>query len=517
MRIKPLRWVLLLLLLSSFVVLWLSKSRHDIAPAMAKITTHDTLQLGTLTLQACTIGSEHQVTVQAYCTEFEVPEDHSQANQQGRRIKLHVAVVKSEAAQPDADLVTFLDGGPGGAATEDYPAVAVAFEPLRKQHHILLVDQRGTGSSNALNCPQLEKTIKQQGTDQLDEQQNDRARLPGLLRECLQEISGKADVQFYSTTDAIQDLEAVRVALGNVQLNLIGVSYGTRVAQQYATRYPQAVRSIVLDSPVPNTLALGQDHAQNLDAALKAQFALCHAQAECAQRFPDSYRQLIELRDRLSKQVATVQVPDPRSYASSQRQLTAARLAGLVRLYAYNSATSALLPLMLDEATRGNYAPLLGQEQLMSEDINDRLTGGMGLSVACTEDADLLQSRAEDQQLLLGNSLVEFLQTACTVWPHRARSEDFHAAFKTSLPVLILSGEFDPVTPPRYADTIKAELQNARVLSAPGQGHAVLGARCMPHLINEFVAKLQPNKLDASCLQKLKPMPAFLNYNGAAP
>jgi pimeloyl-ACP methyl ester carboxylesterase len=201
----------------------------------------------------------------------------------------------------------------------------------------------------------------------------------------------------------------------------------------------------------------------------------------------------------------------------SERKLTAARLAGLVRLYAYNSATSALLPLMLDEATHGNYAPLLGQEQLMTDDVNQRITGGMGLSVGCSEDADLLQIRSEDAQTVLGNSLVEFFQTACTGWPHRARPENFHQPFTSSLPVLILSGEFDPVTPPRYAVEIKAHLDNARVLSAPGQGHAVIGARCMPQLVSEFVENLQPNKLDASCLQKLKPTPAFLNYNGAAP
>jgi alpha-beta hydrolase superfamily lysophospholipase len=137
--------------------------------------------------------------------------------------------------------------------------------------------------------------------------------------------------------------------------------------------------------------------------------------------------------------------------------------------------------------------------------------------VGCTEDVDLLQIRDEDEHSLLGNSLVEFFQSACAVWRHRARTENFHQAFKSSIPTLILSGEFDPVTPPRYADEIKAELEHARVLSAPGQGHAVIGARCMPRLVSEFVEKLQPDKLDAHCLQQLKPIPAFLDYNGASP
>lgn len=514
MHFKPRQWVAVILVLGVIALVWSGKQgRHDTTTPAA--SADDVLQLGQLTLQPCDIGDEHQASLQAYCTEFAVPENHDDAS--SRRIKLKVAVVKSEAAQPDIDLVTFLDGGPGGAATEDYPAVASAFEPLRKQHHVLLVDQRGTGGSNALDCPQLGATAQKQNPDQLDELANDKTKLPELLRECLQEISSKADPQFYSTTDAVRDLEALRLALGSPRLNLVGVSYGTRVAQQYATRYPQAVRSMVLDSPVPNSLALGQDHARNLDTALKAQFDVCRARTECAQRFPDSYQQLITLRDKLRAQAVTVQVPDPRTFVVSERRLTASRLAGLVRLYAYSSATSALLPLMLDEATHGNYAPLLGQEQLMTDDVNERITGGMGLSVGCSEDADLLQVRSEDQQTLLGNTLVEFFQTACAIWPHRARPKNFHQPFKSSLPVLILSGEFDPVTPPRYAKEIQASLGNARVLLAPGQGHTVIGARCMPQLVGEFVETLQSDKLDTRCLELLKPAPAFLNYNGAAP
>lgn len=513
MRIRPHQWAVFILVVGMVAVLWVGKLKRIDAPAADKSLT-DSLQLGQLTLQSCDIGGERQGTLQAYCTEFDVAENHADAH--SRHIKLKVAIVKSEAAQPDSDLVTFIDGGPGGAATDDFPAVAAAFEPLRKQHHILLVDQRGTGGSNALDCPQLSAT-QQQDPDKLEQLTNDKTKLPGLLRDCLQEISSQADPQFYSTSDAVQDLEALRVALGGPQLNLVGVSYGTRVAQQYARRYPQAVRSIVLDSPVPNSLALGQDHARNLETALKAQFDICRAQTECAKRFPNPYEQLIALRDKLQAQPIAVQVPDPRSFVVSERKLTAARLAGLVRLYTYNSATSALLPLMLNEATRGNYAPLLGQEQLMSDDVNARITGGMGLSVGCAEDAGLLTNRSEDQRTLLGNNLIEFFQTACTVWPHQAPPADFHDAFKSSLPVLILSGEFDPVTPARYAEEIQAGLTNARVLLAPGQGHAVIGARCMPRLVSEFVETLRPKELDADCLKQLKPVPAFLNYNGAAP
>jgi pimeloyl-ACP methyl ester carboxylesterase len=268
---------------------------------------------------------------------------------------------------------------------------------------------------------------------------------------------------------------------------------------------------------VPNALGLGQEHARNLETALQAQFALCTTQPACAQRFGDSYKQLLKLRDRLRATPVTTRVADPNNYQNSERTLTATRLAGLVRLYAYNSATSALLPLMIDEASKGNYAPLLGQAQLISDDVNNNMADGVGMSIGCSEDVDLLTIDAADRDTLLGHSLIEYFRAACEVWPHRPRPADFHEPLATSIPTLILAGEFDPVTPPRYAQEIARSLSNARVLLAPGQGHAVLSVRCMPKLLEEFVTTLQPGALDATCLEQLKPMPAFLDYNGAAP
>ncbi|MGC3981699.1 MAG: alpha/beta hydrolase [Steroidobacteraceae bacterium] len=513
MQIKPRQLTALALVLVAAALQFIKPAR-EARPPKPIVVAADQLQLGTLTLQPCSIGNPKQATLQAYCTEFSVPENHEDAT--SRSIKLKVAVVKSDAAQPDADLVTFLDGGPGGAATDDFPAIAAAFDPLLKQHHVLLVDQRGTGGSNALECPQITEREKGRAPAELD-YANNPAQLQSLLRECLDEIGERADARYYSSSDAVQDLEALRIALGSPQLNLVGVSYGTRMAQQYATHYPTAVRSVVLDSAVPNTLALGQDHARNLETALQKQFATCTANPECAQRFTNPYAQLQALRTKLQAEPVQVQVADPYTFVAANRSLNAARLAGLVRLYAYNSATSALLPLMIDDATKGNYAPLLGQEQLISDDVSERMSGGMSLSVGCSEDADLLSSNAADAQTLLGNSIVEFFKTACEVWPHRTRPADFHDAFNSAVPVLILAGELDPVTPPRYADEIAKGLPNARVLLALGQGHAVLGTRCMPELIGQFIEKLQPKALDAKCLEQLKPTATFLNYNGAAP
>jgi len=525
---KPrLRLLIVALLFAGFA---LSKVLHHSSVTLQSMEPvalpKDEMVLGSLHLLPCEIGKRlGRNTLTAYCTDFDVAEDRT--HPEGRHIRLKVAVVKSDAANPDGDMAVFLDGGPGGSAVNDYPAVNDAFSGLRKQHHILLVDQRGTGSSNPLDCPATQafgKTL----LDKLGSDEVELARLQELMHKCVDELKDKADTRFYSTTDAIADLEDIRIALDQdtrkegqrhvpVTFDLVGVSYGTRVAQQYAARYPQSVRSIVLDSAVPNTLVLGSEHARALEDALKAQLAACDNTPGCKHKFGDAYQNLHTLHQRLNGKPVKVEMRDPSTFELSQRTLSASSFAGLVRLYAYNPITSALLPLMTDDALHGNYAPLLGQVQLITEGISDTMNTGMGLSVICAEDADLLHANPADADSLLGNSMVDFYQRACPIWPHGARPAHFHDAFKSSIPTLILSGEFDPVTPTRYAQAIAKELSNARVLVLKGQGHAVMMTRCTPELISKFVSTLQLAKLDATCLDSLGAIPMFIDYNGAGP
>jgi fermentation-respiration switch protein FrsA (DUF1100 family) len=135
----------------------------------------------------------------------------------------------------------------------------------------------------------------------------------------------------------------------------------------------------------------------------------------------------------------------------------------------------------------------------------------------CSEDAPFLKPRPEDAATLLGTQTIERIQVACSVWPHGSVPGDFHKPFKSSIPTLILSGERDPVTPPRFAAEVLKGLSNGRVLTLKGMGHGELTIGCMPRLVYEFVDKLDPKQLDATCLKRIGPLPAFVNFNGAAP
>lgn len=475
----------------------------------------DDVKLGNLTFERCELTQPRSAaTTSAWCAPFSQPEDRTQPD--GRRIDFRLALIRSDAAKVADDPLVLLAGGPGQAATESWPQVAGALALARRTRHVILLDQRGTGGSNALRC---DDTADQAG----DVREAALAHAPdadrgrALTQRCLQTIAGRADPKLYTTTAAVEDLEALRQAIGAPKLNLVGISYGTRVAQQYARRYPDGVRSLVLDGVVPNDIALGVDFARSLDDALRARFALCDASPECHARFGDVYADLYALRARLQQKAQPVSLRDPLTYVPLTHDLDADTFAGLVRLYAYAPETAALLPLAIHEAASGNAAPLMGQASLITADLGATLTSGMGLSVFCAEDADLLKPRPEDDALILGGDFVRTLQAQCEIWPRGSRPEDFHAALRSDVPSLLLSGEYDPVTPPRYGEQTARGLSRSRHLVAPGQGHNVIGRGCMPRLVARFVDKLETSDLDAGCIADMGPTPFFLDYNGASP
>ena len=471
----------------------------------------ETWTRASLTLTQCELTQPNSgLSTAAWCAMFPVPENR--ADPHSRTIKLKLAVLRSKAQVPDKDMLVFLAGGPGQAATDSASAIATMLQPLRAHHDVLLLDQRGTGGSNALTCKESDDASTAAEGDNLDAD-----KMRAAAQDCLKQISDHADPRYYTTTVAAQDLEDVRKALGGPQFDLIGVSYGTRMAQQYLMHYPGAVRSVVLDSVVPNELVLGEEFARNLDDALKAQFARCAAEPACKKQFGDPGQTLYQLRDALRANPHKVSFRDPQSYQSVKRVLDENALASVVRMFAYSPVTAALLPLSIDAAAHGDVGPLLGQAKILSQDLSDLMGSGMQYSVICSEDADLLTPRPQDVDTILGTHMIDALQAVCSVWPKGTRAANFHQPLKTDKPVLLLAGQYDPVTPSRYADEVAKNLSNARVLVANGQGHSVMSAGCMPQVVQHFVEDLKPKDLDVTCLKRLQPTPIFIDFNGGTP
>jgi pimeloyl-ACP methyl ester carboxylesterase len=283
-------------------------------------------------------------------------------------------------------------------------------------------------------------------------------------------------------------------------------------------RDPTGVRSIVLDSVVPNRLILGESVAVNLQNALKADLGRCDAEPDCIKAFGNPYTDLTELRARIAKHPLLVTYRDPTTNVLHTRTLNEKTLAGVVRLFAYSPLTAALLPLTLHQALQGNDAPLMGQAQLISSEVGaSSINPYMGLSVVCSEDVPWLKPNPAAKGTLLGRRFIRGLQRECAGWPRGRMPANFHQPLRTDIPTLILEGQDDPITPPRYGREVLAHLSDARLLIARGQGHAVIGTGCIPQLVGKFIAHLEPKSLDAQCLDVLRPAPPFVNYNGPSP
>ncbi|MBU1187993.1 MAG: alpha/beta hydrolase [Gammaproteobacteria bacterium] len=452
------------------------------------------------------------LTAKAQCGSLLVAENPAQTLGSGgddvRSLSLRVArVPASDQKQRLADPIFFFAGGPGQAATEAWPIVAGALREANKRRDVILVDQRGTGGSNKLQCDLGEAEFV---TD------IDLAQIRQQTRECLAELD--ADPRYYTTSVAAGDIEAVRQALGLAQINLIGVSYGTRAAQVYLRNYPEQVRSVVLDSVAPPQVLLGTEHAPMLDLALERIFARCREQSDCFDRFGNPAERLQRLRAELASASPSLTLRMPTSGKRETIAVTSDVLAVAVRLLSYASETQALLPIVLEQADLGDWQPLTAQALMQVGNLTDMLARGMEMSVICSEDVPFYPATLDHSDTLLGNTLLEVMRAQCEVWPRGEVPADFHQPLNNDeVPVLLLSGEVDPVTPPRYAEQAAKQFARSAHWVIPGQGHSVLRHGCVPDKLAEFLDQPEPDSIDASCVDDIKASPFFLSLLGPSP
>ncbi|WP_101926911.1 MULTISPECIES: alpha/beta hydrolase [Luteimonas] len=485
----------------------------DSGPAPGAEPAAATRLFGDLPFHGCTLdGGIASARVEAQCATFEVPEDPDAP--EGRRIGLNIAWLPAGGDGGTGDPVFFLAGGPGQAATELAAHINGALREVRRQRDIVLIDQRGTGRSNPLDC--VDAAGDPLPLDALTVPTA--AELDAYVGRCVDGLAGRADPRFYTTGHAIRDLDAVREALGAETVNLIGGSYGTRVAQQYAAEYPARTRSLVLDGVAPNDLVVGGEFAHTFEDALRLQSAQCQADATCRARYPvDLQRQLRGLMTTLAAAPAEAAFRDPTSGAQRAGTVTPDTVTGLAFLFSYAPQTASLLPLMLDEASQGRYGPLLSLSHLMNDNVAGQMTRGMQWSVICAEDAGRYREDARTADTILGPEVAQMFFGACRTWPTGTPRADHTAPLQSDVPALLLSGELDPVTPPAYAERVLATLPNGRHLVLQGQGHGTLALGCMPKLLAQFIESTDATALDAACLDTMRPVPPFTSFNGWEP
>ena len=447
----------------------------------------------------------------AECASIKVPENPDAPN--GRQIELFVARVPAISLNKMPDPLFLIAGGPGTSAVDMYTSSSGPFDRVRRDRDIILLDQRGTGRSHRLDCSYGDQNLFERVDDTDVAAEN---------VECRDELSRTSDLRMYTTSIAVRDLDAVRRALGYTRINLYSNSYGTRVAQHYARRFPESTRTLILDGVVNPEVVLGPAIAIDAERSLERILARCAADASCSKAFKDPAADYRALRAQLVAKPAKTMVSDAATGRPINFDFTVKHLSAVLRFASYNDDNASLLPLSLHLAMHeNNFTPLASQFRVFAHSLEAAFAYGMHNSVACSEDAPLIDSSKLDLVALnathMGAEQVQELIEACKDWPKGVVDSDLHAPLKSAAAALLLSGADDPVTPPEYARLAQRAFADSKHVIVAGRGHGQLEAPCVDRIIADFVRAGTAKGLDARCTDKLKPMPFFITLAGPAP
>ena len=452
------------------------------------------------------------VPVPARCGLLTVFEDRAAGA--GRTIDLEIVMIPAVSADPEPDPLFFLAGGPGQSATELAGPVLPLFAGVRRARDLVFVDQRGTGGSGRMTCAFFESDA-----DLVDESMQFEALPLDLLRECLDEVELAADPRQYTTPVAMDDLDEVRAALGYETINLYGGSYGTRAGLIYMRRHPERVRTAVLDGLAPVSMRLPSTVNADAHRALDRLFADCAADRGCREAFPDLPETFAAVLEELEANPRRLDTTHPRTGEPFELAVSAPGFAGGLRGILYTPTLASLVPWTIARAAEDDFAPFLAQVVPVI-DTGEVLSLGMFFSVICAEDVSRF-APGEAERLAaagtLGRGLIEVMTDACTVWPAARLPAGYFEPVRSDTPALLLSGDLDPITPPRWGEAVIEGLSNARHVIAPGAGHGVLPRGCARDVIADFIEAGSHAGLDVHCIEQIRRPPFLLSAAGTEP
>lgn len=424
------------------------------------------------------------------CGAVHVPENWSHPGT--RSIDLHVVIVPALKPDPTAVPLFDLAGGPGLPDSVGAELYVTVLGMHRLHRDVVLMDQRGTGGSHALHCPAIERENPLAPPDPLT-----------LARECRRTLEADADLTQYTTVAAARDIEAVRQAMNVRQFDLSGLSYGTMLAQVYMKMYPRSVRSAVLFGAVPLGEKIPLHHARNADTALRAVFADCRADPDCAAAFPDLDKDWHNLLKRLSA--------GPIAVSGARGALAVDRGPFLETLRTMMNTPDGQrsLPYLIHLAAAGDLRPFTQAVEAGGPELEAE---GLYLSVICPEDTRRIgaaEVRRASKDTFLGEYRVRRQMRECAAWPDARPDKRVLEPLRSRIPVLIFAGGRDATTPVAWARRLLTGLPNGRLVEIEPMTHLPIGLSdmgCIDRIMVQFYARGSASDLDTRCVAGMKPM-----------
>jgi pimeloyl-ACP methyl ester carboxylesterase len=438
--------------------------------------------------------------IKAKCGAYEVYENR--ATKTGRKITLKIVLLPATSDKREPDPFVYFSGGPGSAASDDASGIAQAFPQILAHHDMLFVDQRGTGGSHPLDCKFYDPADPQTSLGYffpLDD-----------VRKCREELEPNSDLKLYVTTIAADDMDEVRAALGYERLNLFGGSYGTRAALTYLKRHPKHVRTAILQGVSPTDHYLPGDFPLQTERALQGVLSECLTDKVCSEAFPNIKEESKSVLAQLIKGPVEVEVQKPNSSERVKLKLSRDLAAEAVRYMLYSPVPASRVPLVLHLASQGNYVPLTRAALGYRQNLVASGSNGMYLSVTCAEDLPWIKPGEGErmaENTFLGDYRLLQQREACALWARADTERDYQQPVKSDVPVLILTGEWDPVTPPSNGERVAKTLSNSLHVIVPSGAHGLdglEGMNCIDQMIVDFVERGTVKNLNTECVKNIR-------------
>ncbi len=438
---------------------------------------------------------DHEISGDVSCHVLNVLENPDVPD--SREIPIRIMVLKTTGNLPEPDPLFIIPGGPGQsaiAAPNLRRFFAEYFAPIRENRDVVLIDQRGVGGSNRLSLePTAALLFVRPETNMPPEW--------GLA--ALPRLTARADLTQYTTARAVDDLDAVRTALNAAQINIYATSYGTRVAQLYLKRYGAKARAVIMKGVSPPDDNIALSYGQKPQRALDRLFAECAASAGCASAYPDLESQFHAVLEALEQRPKLVETEHPMTGAPMQFEITRGAFVFGVRAQMMNAYALARLPGLVASANENDFSDWAEFLPRLPTVYATQLDGGMTFSIVAAEDAPRLSEAlilADANGAFIGDTIARAFQEVAAVWPRGQAPEDLFTPLESDVPVLLVSGAFDPATPPQGAEEMLPGLPNARHIIFPGGSHSAANFDGLDLIMAAFIKNGSATDLDVSAI-----------------
>jgi poly(3-hydroxybutyrate) depolymerase/pimeloyl-ACP methyl ester carboxylesterase len=437
------------------------------------------------------------------CGHLVVPENRDLP--EGSQVRLPVAIFKSKSPNPAPDPVIHLVGGPGGNLldTSAFYLQAGGDQILGTRDYVLF-NQRGTHYTEpSLECPgQVEFRLELAGQELSMEERE--AKEIEFLLGCQEALLDQGiDLAAYNSAENAADVNDLRIVLGYDQVNLYGISYGTRLALTVMRDYPERIRSVILDSTYPPQVDLEGEVALNADRAFSVLFESCAADTSCDSQYPNLDETFYQAVDELNADPVWVSVRNGTVDVWVDGDILIDAIFGSL----YRVDAIPWVPLMISEAGKGNLAAIQVPLEVMID--NSGISQGMYYSLQCREEVtfesynDALVRTADLSAQVVDHFVSPFVFDLCATWASGRAVTVENEPVSSDIPTLILAGQYDPITPPAWGRLAGETLENSFFYEFPGIGHGVIRSnQCALEIGLQFLddPAIEP---DVSCIDEL--------------